>query len=293
VWDIQPMLKKLLNYSEQLTDQILKEACERNSARVFVKLRVADVLQINNSGISDDLFSFALMAHFDFVVAGPEQTALFVVEFDGPTHQDATQRDRDGKKDQLCEHFHLPILRINSEYINRKYRNLDLLTWFVEVWFAARDFEKAQEEGIAPLDEPFDPMMFLSIPGLRGRFPLWLSVEPRIKLQHLRDQKRCLDYVPAFLVGRDNHGSYRGMGCLRVNKSQGVQVFTAMRNHQFPVPTCEALEEIIVFQVHQKVQDVIDGLEAPMTVEAIKDSAKHFSACYRDTFGCRMSWLNE
>jgi hypothetical protein len=70
------MLKLLLNYSEAHTDESLRAVCDAYGARVFPKVRVADVLPIEHSGISDDLYRYALQGHFDFVAA--EQSSVTV-----------------------------------------------------------------------------------------------------------------------------------------------------------------------------------------------------------------------
>ena len=139
------MFKRLMNYQEELTHLRLTEACARNSARVNPKVRLADILPIENSGISDILYKFALQSHFDFIVTDSGHMPLFAVEFDGPSHGHQVQGARDDKKDGLCERFELPILRIDAQFINKKYRNLDLLTWLVEFWFAKRDVRLRSE----------------------------------------------------------------------------------------------------------------------------------------------------
>lgn len=128
-------MKKLLNFQEALTNRRLKSVCEHNGALVFAKVRLADVLPIEESGISTDLYRFALKSHFDFVVTDSKHMPLLSVEFDGSLHNTVEQRERDSKKDKLCVHFGFPLLRINSRYLEAKYRSLDLLTWIVEKWF--------------------------------------------------------------------------------------------------------------------------------------------------------------
>src|SRR2546422_8174441 len=76
--------KTLINYHEAVTRKILRAAAEKNAAQVFTKLRIADVLSIDRSGLDDDTYAFALKAHFDFVVADENDLPLFAVEFDGP-----------------------------------------------------------------------------------------------------------------------------------------------------------------------------------------------------------------
>src|SRR5882672_9392585 len=72
-----PRTKKILNLSESTTREILSTAAARNGVRVVEKVRVADVLQIEGSGISDALYSYALRAHFDFIVVNDAHESLF------------------------------------------------------------------------------------------------------------------------------------------------------------------------------------------------------------------------
>lgn len=266
---------------EDATYDRLRETCRRNSSEVFAKVRLADVLPIESSGIADDLFRFALQSHFDFVIADLCHLPLFGVEFDGPSHAQEPQVFRDSKKKLLCERFQFPLLRVNAAYLNRSYRNLDLLTWFVETWFCAKGFEEAQRTGQIPLDEPFDPCTFLSIPGLQGHFPLWLSSEPMMKLRQLAEAGKCEDAVPDFVIGIDNDGIYRGVEHLRVNKEAAIITYTAMRSQYFPVSEVDAIHEILPFQTHQLLLDVLNGDERPRPVAEVKAAAQGFSKYVR------------
>src|SRR5690348_13887643 len=113
-------MKRLLNYHEEETHSRLLKACDRNSARVFAKVRVADVLPSENSGISDDLFKFALQSHFDFVFTVEGGLVLFAVEFDGPSHGNAAEMVRDAKKDAVCKRWMFSALRIIAAFNNRR-----------------------------------------------------------------------------------------------------------------------------------------------------------------------------
>ena len=211
-------MKKILNFHEEVTHLRLREVCDAHGAHVFAKMRVADVLPIEKSGIDDALFRYALQSHFDFLVADSEHTPLFAVEFDGPTHKDVTQQERDSRKDELCERFGLPLLRINSRYLNRKYRDMDMLTWFVHVWFAGKWFEEAQASGQVPHDEPFMPLAFVSLPGTEKRYPLWLSAVVRGKIQKLFFAGKILDMVPSQVIGTDTSGNYHALAFFFANR---------------------------------------------------------------------------
>jgi len=117
------MLKQLLNLPEAETDRRLREICEDFDARVFAKIRVADVLPIEQSGIDDELYRYALQAHFDFVVSDGRSNPLFVVEFDGAGHAEPDAQRRDKMKNDLCERFEVPLLRVNRRYLNPDFSN--------------------------------------------------------------------------------------------------------------------------------------------------------------------------
>lgn len=279
-----PPLKAVLNHHEAATELRLQEVCERNGGRVFAKVRLADVFPIEGSGIPDEEFEFALKSHFDFLIADDKYEPLFALEFDGPSHQSATQVFRDQMKDGLCDKFGLPILRINSNYLRAKYRNMDLLSWFVEVWFASHWFECAQETGQVPHDEPFMPMAFASIPGREGRFPLWLSGPIRNKIQKYFFDGRVLDMVPSAYIGRNREGTYRALAFLRVNETGGVVAETAMRFQRFPVSQAEALHDVVLFDLFERLQAVLDDREAASAMVDIAARLAEIRASYEPLF---------
>src|ERR1035441_4957302 len=113
------MLKRLLTEYEEATNEILKPLSEKWGAHAFVKVKAASILPIENSGIDHSAFHFALQSEFDFVVTDSDFQPLFAVEFDGESHNTEKQQHRDLKKNQLCERFRFPLLRINSKYLVR------------------------------------------------------------------------------------------------------------------------------------------------------------------------------
>jgi Protein of unknown function (DUF2726) len=108
-----PAVKRLLNRSEEDALSALNAAVAEYALQVHVKTRVADALPIERSGISSDLFSYALKAHFDFLVTDEDTHPKFAVEFDGRGHDPA----RDHKKDAICRFFEFPLLRIKINYL--------------------------------------------------------------------------------------------------------------------------------------------------------------------------------
>jgi len=282
-------LKRLLNFHEEVTHLRLRHACEQHNARVYAKVRIADTLPIDGSGISDEQYSFALRAHFDFVVTDSFHSPLFAVEFDGPSHETENQQRLDSLKNALCDRFELPLLRVKAQHLVTKFRNFDLLSWIVETWFLADAFNDAQASGIVPYDEPFDPMMFSSLPGRNERFPMWLSVELRIKIQRLSKAGKCLDPVPSEWIGKDNDGTYRGITWIRVTEDSGVCAHSAMRSQQFPIVTSELLSEILVFEIHGKLEEILEGTDTPEPRRDIyarlKTYEDKYKMCCRGVYG--------
>lgn len=273
--------KKILNLHEETTHRSLNEVCTKNGAVVFSKVRVADVLTIERSGISDNEYRFALQAHFDFVVTDKSHTPLFAVEFDGPSHGTPEQQERDRLKNQLCDRLAFPLLRINARYLPRKYRNLDLLTWFVEVWFFQEAFAKAQEEGSVPPDEICDPFSVLALSGRKERFPLWLSAQLRVKIERLCRAGKCHDFAPSYWTGVDGDGNYHGIMWLRLTKESGVMTRSGIRAQRFPVFEREVLSEIMVFQLYEELDVVLRGESAALPLSEIDAVIRTYEQKYK------------
>ena len=87
------MLKKLSNFAEYRVYKELAPATDRYGAEVYRKIRIGDVVDIDSLAL-DELRSYSLMAHLDFVVADSEQTPHVAVEFEVPGTQQRTTRRR-------------------------------------------------------------------------------------------------------------------------------------------------------------------------------------------------------
>jgi hypothetical protein len=133
----------MVNAYEVLTADVLRRAADTWGADVSKKVRVADALVLDGSGISNEQYRYGLKAHFDFVVTeGNESMSCFAVEFDGPHHR--TDRDavrRDALKEDICDRLGMPLLRISAEHIAGTTRDT-ILAWLIDVWFVARACEQ-------------------------------------------------------------------------------------------------------------------------------------------------------
>jgi hypothetical protein len=273
-------LKRLLNKSEEATNTILKEVCEEWGAHVFIKVRLADVFPIEGSGIAHADYHFVLQSHFDFIVTNADLTPLFAVEFDSAYHLSDVQRRRDAQKDALCVRFECPLLRINTRYLCKDYRDMDLLSWFVHMWFASEMLTLAQAEGSIPRDEPLDAQWLGSVSGRSDSFPLLLSLDIRSKLQALAESGKCWDSAPACVIGKDTAGNYHAIGWLRVSPSTAVLVKTAMRNQMFPISVRDILREIVAFALYQRLLNVLAGTEHPISQQELKTETTLFKKRY-------------
>ena len=274
------MLKKILNYHEEKTHILLKKICSRYGARVFAKLRVADVFQIDRSGISEEEYSFALKSHFDFIVTDSTTAPQFLIEFDGPQHNEPAQRNRDHIKNRLCNRFGLPLLRVNAKYLTNRYRGIDLLTWAIQYWFVSKMLQDCQEQGILPHDEYFDPFMVLSIHGDPKAFPMWLSMQPLQEIKRLHDEGRIPDPTPSWFVGKDGTGNYQGISSIRITTKGGTYTTSAMRCQSFPIIESELLQEILCFEIQETLKAVLNGKQDAVPLQVVEEKIKQFQRKY-------------
>lgn len=120
------------------------------------KVRIADLINISKLD-QRVLGTYALQAHFDFVLIDENQEAVVAIEFDGPGH-DSTN---DGKKDSICLQADLPLFRVYGFEQVREINAITLARYLVELVFHARAFLRMKEECTIAPDEPFMLSSFL------------------------------------------------------------------------------------------------------------------------------------
>jgi hypothetical protein len=265
------MLKKILvNRYEEESFVLLKKQADDEQAHVFSKVAPKEILPFETTKLSKELNDFCWRAHFDFVVTDSAFMPLFVVEFDGPSHQSEKQVCRDRKKDELCRIFSLPILRINARYLEPAYRGTDLLSWFAECFFTNRAFTVAEENGLISPEDGFSPLSIISI-GDRNDWPLDLSHGVRDEFRNFHKEGKIFDEQPSFLIGRDSLGTYRAFAFIAVTKETGVFAKTAMRSQQFEINQADALEIIICFEIFEALRKVLNGTSKPQRLVSIME----------------------
>lgn len=116
-----------------------------HDAEVWCRVSLKDAVDLNNSGISDEHYSYAIRAHLDFVVTErPSSRILFAVEYDGAEHftdKDTIQRDR--KKSEVCRALGFDLLRVTKCQLEAIFLGRNQLQLLVERWFAEHEGAQA------------------------------------------------------------------------------------------------------------------------------------------------------
>ena len=191
------------------------------------------------------------------------------------------QKNRDQIKNKLCDRFDLPFIRINANYLDRKYRGLDLLTYFVEVWFMNEAFDEMQKRGAIPWDEGFDPYLIIS-DGTGKKWPYWLSADIQVAIIRLEKQGLVSDTFISHWVGVDKMGNYRCLCWLQIPNKNYVIVETGMREQRFPVIQSELVTQLAAFEIYEKVADIIKGKgkDKPESENAFMKKLKFYKNSY-------------
>ncbi len=250
---------RLVNRYEEIAHGEISLSAERWDLSVYPKVRVADVISLDDVEAKGDLRRYGLQSHFDFVVCRDKWDPIYAIEFDGHFHTTPAQKVRDAKKDELCRRSDFPILRINSRYLSNEFGSLTLLAWIMDVYELQKAFYEAQENGAIPPDELFDPFFLMAIEPGSEQFPYWFSAKPRIRLQQLHRQGRIIDPSSSGFIGYDADEVMRGVEYIRVRENEGIMVRSAMRPQQFPIVLSQLLEEILSVQLAEEVQKWVRG----------------------------------
>lgn len=263
-------LKRIVNRQEERTLREIQEISRKYEYNLYTKIRLADVLNIEGSGIESDYYSFSLKSHFDFLVCDMRQYPLFAIEFDGPTHQEHRQTLRDQKKNTLCERFNLPLLRIKNNHLLKKYNKASLLQWIISAWELQKGFYAVQADGQIPIDEDFDPvMLWHSGKTLEEIHPHWIALRPRLHIEKLHKEGQLPVRHTCSMTFTDEQENSRGIEWIDVGGDQVVYIESAMRKQQFPIYLGELFREILTVSLHEKLIYFLEtgnGAVAPKTV---------------------------
>lgn len=222
----------LVNHHERRVHGLLRDSIEENGARLLAKVRLGDVFDV--SGITGSLKTYALRAHFDFVVVDDAFLPLFAVEFDGQQHyNDPDAIRRDDTKNRLCEIADLPLLRVTSDYFTRAAQTT-VLQYAVDAFFLSQGFFHAQEQGWVPSDEPFDPAMVIRrTPSGKLVFNA-LDSESRLDLLEHWKANHLPSYCPAeALMASKKEGSVTAASYMAVAEGRFLVTKVRLRDCRF------------------------------------------------------------
>ncbi|MDY4893853.1 MAG: AAA domain-containing protein, partial [Agathobacter sp.] len=113
-------------FLENLTHALENIWLSQNKYAVHKEVAISQVFKDNIT--ADDLF---YMGRFDFVVYekhGRQEIPMLAIELDGKEHlEDEAVRERDRRKNKICEAHHLQIIRVENSYARRYNHIKDIL----------------------------------------------------------------------------------------------------------------------------------------------------------------------
>lgn len=253
---------------EAVTERALSRAAERQNGRVLPKVRIADALHIERSGLDRAEYGYALQAHFDLLVVNSREVAQFAVEFDGAAHDsDPDTIARDQMKDAICDRLGFPLIRVDRGGWQRAGR-FQLVEWLAEVWFYQRAFYEAQERGEVPWDEPFcygSVFEFADGGGLRPAFAF--DSEARLAMQAACRAGLAPHPAPEVIQTPFGHpGPYSEAWCVfALSGDRYVAGRSRLRNFRpFGVGASEIAEDLALAHAGRQLHAVRQGLAEPV-----------------------------
>ncbi|MGM3305180.1 DUF2726 domain-containing protein [Anabaena sp. WFMT] len=274
--------KLLVNRYEIATNEELKKVASKYEAEVYPKIRIADVVEIENSGISNEEYKYALQAHFDFVITTVKDfDPKFVIEFDEEAHeQDREYIRRDKLKNSICKKFEIPLFRINADFlkeignfpkINRRSifaGNFDSLAgWLVETWFLEKAFYEGQEKGLIPDDEPFCWFSFI------GQDPFAQSA---LYIHKIYKEKLCTTYLPIKIKGHSiDEVAWATLAILPLNNGRYIVGFAECKSVNFSaISAYELCEELALLNIANELFKYQSGKLIGLTKQEIEKNMR-------------------
>lgn len=116
--------------SERAAFSAICEVTTTYGAQVFPHLRIKEVA--NRSWINEETFDYALKGHIDFTIAMDFKPVL-AIELDGRFHQSTKAKERDGKKDAICDELEIPLVRLDYGFMRHDLA-MPVLKELVNTW---------------------------------------------------------------------------------------------------------------------------------------------------------------
>lgn len=269
----------IMNRSEERTFHELSNIASDNGLRVFPKLRFADVVQKDRTILTNREFGYYTRSHFDFTMTDADGRPLMVIEYDGPSHSDPKQMERDQIKNDLCKRAGLGLLRIHDRHVTKLYRGMTVLRWIIEVTQLEKAFYDAQGSGQIPQDEPFSPI-FLQPGDKKTRFPYWLSSSATESFHSFfKTLGRDTPKGWADVVGNDDNGTGHRMAWLYFDEKV-LWTKTAVRRQDLEFPDDELNSELATCELGIQFGKFRKGEVAAISKSEFADVFKGFCARY-------------
>jgi hypothetical protein len=125
----------ILCQAERLAFQTISLITNKYDAQLFPHLRIKEIA--SQAWIKEEDFDYALKGHVDFTVAIDFRTVL-ALELDGKFHQSVKARERDRKKDSICDSLQIPLVRLDSGFMRLELLQ-PVLAELVDIWLSKSD----------------------------------------------------------------------------------------------------------------------------------------------------------
>lgn len=255
----------LVNAYEVATDVALQKVAEKHGVRVLIKPRVADALDIEGICISREAYSYALKAHFDFVVVREDATPFCAVEVDGPQHlSDPQTRYRDHLKNMLCRKLGMPLVRMDADFL-RQVGPYSVISWLLEMWLLYEDWQAAQLRGEVSEEEPF---LFFAFPG----YDPFAAARAFVHQQY--ELGKCLAPVPEELSVLEGENSMLVLALISLTEERTIIGKARCLCFQFPtIPSVSPrilAQELSVVDAVEKLKSYVTGRYEPATAREVQ-----------------------
>jgi hypothetical protein len=273
------IVNSLLNRSEAIVLSELQAIARDNQLKAFAKPRLSDVIEKGSTFLTNREFDFYTRSHCDFVVTDENNRPLMAIEYDGPFHADAKQKERDEIKNDLCRRAGLGLLRINDKHVTKLYRGMTVLRWIVEVTELQKAFYDAQESGTVPYDEPFDPAFICGVGG-ESNFPYWLSAPANLSIHaYFKTLNAGVRKGWNGFVGHDKDGTGHRLSCLYFG-DHVLWARTAVRRQDLNFPAYDLLDELDTCELGIRLQKFLSGEISPVPLMDFKRVFEGFCQKY-------------
>ena len=154
-------------------------------------------------------------------------------------------------------------------FLNKEIRQYSILNWLIGLWFMEKAFERAQEAGQIPLDEPFLYNLVLANPGeSKITMPYDLSLPSRLLMRDAHEKKLIKDFCPSVHITEDVDTFVNAIALLKINDVKVVIGKARCRSYQFsPVSTWALCEELAIIDAGEKLRAYINKKSSPCRME--------------------------